>query len=65
MKYCALVSEAFDVLIESADVCISLFIFKVLGAQVYSDCGRVYALHVLFDVCNCDVFACFDVWDGC
>ena len=31
------------------------------GAHVCSDCGSAYVFHVLFDLCKCDMFVCFDV----
>ena len=35
---------------------------NLLVARVCSNCCSVYEFHVLFDVCKCDVFVCFDVY---
>ena len=47
VQHYALVSDASDLSI------------NLPGAHVCSDCISVYAFHVLFDVCKCDIFVCF------
>ena len=54
-RRCALVSDASDVLAESA-----VLYCQSSCAQACSDCGSVYyVFHALFDACKCDVYGVF------
>ena len=38
-----------------------LFITGRIKGEGDHECGGVYAFYVLFDLCKCDVFMCFNV----